>query len=174
MTDPLLAGFVTFLTNPEFGLPFVLLTCGLLAWMLWEPAVDLFRSTTRLTFHPSEGESVSRTFFALQAHQYSRLVLEAQWRLDGVLRRRWKFDLRALPLVDPPRTVPKEFLRDLGHLRNDLVGTYGAARRKDGVSKESTARSPWRRASLSRFEGRLERFLRECEFMTARAERVPG
>ena len=171
MSIPLVDGFVAFITNPSFGLPFLVLTGGLLVWMLWEPAVLLYRSATRETFHPSDGESVSRTYFALRAEQYSRLVLEAQWRLDALLRRRFNFELRSLPIV-PPRPLDAGWMGELRSIRSDLIETYSAARRRDTSPGIRSARRRFRKRSQERFEVRLERFLRACDSLTTRLEGI--
>ena len=165
MTDPLLAGFVVFLTNPTFGIPFLLLTGALLAWLLWEPAVPLYASETRRTFHPSDADGVSRSFYALRTRQYSRLVLDAIGRLDTVLRARHGVDLASVPRRGWP-DVDGGLQVKLHDLKRRSAGVYAQARSQEPGA--SAALGFWRLSVEGRrhVRERLERFLLDCDYLT--------
>jgi hypothetical protein len=173
MAIPILDVFLSFVGNPTFGLPFFLLAVALVVWLLWDPGVPLVRTVTRLTFRPAASDPVSRGYYALKGRQYSRVVVEAQRRLDWILQRRLHLTLSQLPVVPSPRfPLVGASLGDLRRARSRLIGFYLSARRIEQGSPFRWAfwRSPAREEA--RFVGKLERFLRECDYLGRTLEAV--
>ncbi|MCI4331531.1 MAG: hypothetical protein L3K19_06760 [Thermoplasmata archaeon] len=93
---PELAGL---LTNPTFGLPFLLTAAVLGVWLYWNPLGAPASLGTRATWSAPDSDPVSKTYYALSGGRVSRVVATAYEQYEASVKTRFGRPLGQLPLT---------------------------------------------------------------------------
>jgi hypothetical protein len=92
-----MSAWMTFVTDPSFGLPTILLAGTVVLWWaldLAEPAISVLRPTARPV---AEADPVSRTLNAFRHGRFSYVLGEARARLDRASSSRFNVPASRLP-----------------------------------------------------------------------------
>jgi hypothetical protein len=106
-----LSWVVGFISDPRWGIPFLLILEATILWVAWNPRSPPLLGARRTSWARPEGDAVSRMYYAVQDRRYSVLVRWSRERIEELHRARsggarlpalpWTFRRRSRSPSDP-------------------------------------------------------------------------
>ena len=159
MTEGPLAWVVGFISDPRWGIPFLLLLEATILWVAWNPRAPSLLGARRSSWTRPEGDAVSRMYYAVQDRRYSVIVRWSRERIEELYAARsgaklptlaWTFRRRSPDLADP---------YNLRRLTGDLAGFEWEAREREVGVHLRWAFWRTRRRDAALYEARVSRIL---------------
>jgi hypothetical protein len=122
---------IGFISDPRWGIPFLLLLEATILWIAWNPRAPGLLGARRTSWTRPEGDAVSRMYYALQDRRYSIVVRWSRERIEELYRARSGLKLPALPWTLRRRSKAIEDPYNLRRLTLELSAFEWEARERE-------------------------------------------
>jgi hypothetical protein len=163
LTDAALSWVVGFISDPRWGIPFLLLLEATILWVAWNPRAPTILGARRASWSRPEGDPVSRMFYAVQDQRYSVIVRWSRERIEELYHARSGAKLPTLPWTLRRRSLSPTDPYNLRRVTQDLSNFEWAA-----LERETGVRIRWafwrtRQRDTEIYEARVDRVLRTAQ-----------
>ncbi|MCI4367219.1 MAG: hypothetical protein L3K08_05670, partial [Thermoplasmata archaeon] len=131
MTSGPFGWVVGFISDPRWGIPYLLLLEATILWVAWNPRAPTLLGARRISWTRPEGDAVSRMYYALQDQRYSVIVRWSRERIEELYVARSGVRLPTLPWTLRRRSPIVSDPYNLRRLTQDLGNFEWEARERE-------------------------------------------